>query len=122
MSTVTSADGTVIDYDRYGDGPAVIFIGGAATYRAIDEATTQTATRLAAEGFTTVDYDRRGRGRSGDSQPWALAAARAMSAPEELVHRAAAPPTAVISAATSSTSRASAHGWVSPDRPRPRRS
>jgi hypothetical protein len=47
MSTVTSSDGTVIDYDRYGDGPAVIFIGGAATYRAIDEATTQTARRLA---------------------------------------------------------------------------
>src|SRR6266498_3660051 len=73
MSTVTSADGTVIDYDRYGDGPAVVFIGGAATYRAIDEATTQTAKRLAAEGFTTVDYDRRGRGRSGDTQLWALA-------------------------------------------------
>jgi pimeloyl-ACP methyl ester carboxylesterase len=72
MSTVTSPDGTVIDYDRYGDGPAVVFIGGAATYRAIDEATTQTARRLAAEGFTTVDYDRRGRGRSGDTQPWAL--------------------------------------------------
>jgi pimeloyl-ACP methyl ester carboxylesterase len=73
MSTVTSADGTVIDYDRYGDGPAVIFIGGAASYRAIDQATTQTARRLAAEGFTAVDYDRRGRGRSGDTQPWALA-------------------------------------------------
>ena len=73
MSTVTSPDGTVIDYDRYGDGPAVIFIGGAATYRAIDEATTQTAKRLAAEGFTAVDYDRRGRGGSGDTQPWALA-------------------------------------------------
>jgi pimeloyl-ACP methyl ester carboxylesterase len=73
MSTVTSPDGTVIDYDRYGDGPAVIFIGGTATYRAIDQATTQTARRLAAEGFTAVDYDRRGRGRSGDTQPWALA-------------------------------------------------
>jgi pimeloyl-ACP methyl ester carboxylesterase len=72
MSTVTSPDGTVIDYDRYGDGPAVIFIGGAATYRAINAATIQTAGRLAAEGFTCVDYDRRGRGRSGDTQPWAL--------------------------------------------------
>ena len=72
MSPVTSADGTVIDYDRYGDGPAVVFIGGAATYRAIDADTTQTARRLAAEGFTAVDYDRRGRGRSGDTQPWAL--------------------------------------------------
>ncbi len=72
MSTITSPDGTVIDYDRYGDGPAVIFIGGAAAYRAIDEGTTQTARRLAAEGYTAVDYDRRGRGRSGDTQPWAL--------------------------------------------------
>jgi hypothetical protein len=72
MSTVTSADGTVIDYDRYGDGPAVIFLGGAATYRAIDQATTQTAKHLAAEGFTGVDDDRRGRGRSGDTPPWGL--------------------------------------------------
>ena len=72
MSTVTSPDGTVIGYDRYGGGPAVIFIGGATAYRAIDEASTQTARRLAAEGFTAVDYDRRGRGASGDTQPWAL--------------------------------------------------
>ncbi len=62
MSTVSSADGTVIDYDRYGDGPAVVFIGGASIYRVIDESTTQAARMLAAEGFTTVDYDRRGRG------------------------------------------------------------
>ncbi len=40
MSTVTSPDSTVIDYDRYGDGPAVIFTGGAAAHRAIDEGTT----------------------------------------------------------------------------------
>ena len=72
MSTVTSPDGTVIDYDRYGDGPVAIFIGGATAYRAIDEGTTQTAKYLAAEGFTAIDYDRRGRGRSGDTQPWGL--------------------------------------------------
>jgi pimeloyl-ACP methyl ester carboxylesterase len=72
VSTVTSPDGTVIDYDRYGDGPAVIFIGGASAYRATDEGTTQTAGSLAAEGYTTVDYDRSGRGRSGGTQPWAL--------------------------------------------------
>jgi hypothetical protein len=46
MSTVTSPDGTVIDYDRYGDGPAVIFMGGAASYRAIDEATTRLGMQL----------------------------------------------------------------------------
>ncbi|MEV0971359.1 alpha/beta fold hydrolase [Microtetraspora glauca] len=72
MSTVTSQDGTVIDYDRYGDGPAVIFIGGATQYRAIDQNTRQVAQQLAAEGFTAIDYDRRGRGRSGDTAPWAL--------------------------------------------------
>jgi len=72
MSTVTSADRTVIDYDCYGEGPTVIFIGGASIYRAIDDSTTQAAKRLADEGFTTIDYDRRGRGQSGDTPPWAL--------------------------------------------------
>ena len=30
------------------------------------------AKQLAAEGFTAVDYDRRGRDRSGDTPPWSL--------------------------------------------------
>jgi pimeloyl-ACP methyl ester carboxylesterase len=72
MSTVTSPDGTRIDFDRYGGGPAIVFIGGATAYRAIDGDTTQTAEQVAAAGFTTVDYDRRGRGRSADTAPWAL--------------------------------------------------
>ncbi|MFI7534053.1 alpha/beta fold hydrolase [Streptosporangium sp. NPDC049376] len=72
MSTVISQDGTVVDYDRYGDGPAVVFVGGATQHRAIDHNTGQVARLLAAEGFTAVDYDRRGRGRSGDTAPWAL--------------------------------------------------
>jgi pimeloyl-ACP methyl ester carboxylesterase len=72
MSTVTSADGTVIDFDRYGVGPAVVFIGGAAIYRTIDAGTIQAARLIAAQGFTAVDYDRRGRGGSGDTPPWSL--------------------------------------------------
>jgi len=72
MSTVTSADGTRIDYDVYGSGPTVILVGGASQHRAIDPRSTEIAMQLAAEGFTTVDYDRRGRGRSGDTQPWSL--------------------------------------------------
>jgi pimeloyl-ACP methyl ester carboxylesterase len=72
MSTVTSADGTLIDYDAYGSGPPVILIGGASQYRAIDSRTTEIAKHLAEEGFTAVDYDRRGRGRSGDTPPWSL--------------------------------------------------
>lgn len=72
MSTVVSKDGTVIDYERYGTGPAVIFIGGATQYRAIDQRTTTAAQQLAALGCAAVDYDRRGRGGSGDTAPWAL--------------------------------------------------
>jgi len=72
MSTVTSADGTVIEYDRAGHGPAVIFIGGAVEYRALDQSTPQVARQLADEGYTTVVYDRRGRGGSGDTLPWTL--------------------------------------------------
>ncbi|SHF63077.1 alpha/beta fold hydrolase [Streptoalloteichus hindustanus] len=72
MSTVTSADGTTIDYDRDGQGPAVVFVGGATQYRALDEDTSKAAHQLAAEGFTTVVYDRRGRGRSDDTAPWSL--------------------------------------------------
>jgi pimeloyl-ACP methyl ester carboxylesterase len=72
MSTVRSHDGTVIDYERYGDGPTVVLIGGASQYRAIDERTTQIARRLGGEGFAVVDYDRRGRGRSGNTLPWTL--------------------------------------------------
>lgn len=72
MSTVTSPDGTVIDYDSYGHGPVVIFIGGAGEYRTPDQPTTQVARQLAAEGYTTIDYDRRGRGRSEDAPRWTL--------------------------------------------------
>lgn len=72
MSSVTAADGTTIDYDAYGFGPAVILIGGASQHRAIDRRTTEIAKRLGGEGFTAVDYDRRGRGRSGDTPPWSL--------------------------------------------------
>lgn len=72
MSTVVSADGTVIDYDTYGEGPAVVLVGGMTQFRALDERTTLIARQLADKGYTVVDYDRRGRGRSGDTRPWAL--------------------------------------------------
>jgi pimeloyl-ACP methyl ester carboxylesterase len=72
MSTVTSADGTTIDFERHGEGPTVVFIGGATQYRGIDPSTTEVARRLGAEGFTAVVYDRRGRGGSGDTPPWSL--------------------------------------------------
>lgn len=71
--TVTSADGTRIGYDRFGDGPAVILVAGATKFRAFDPETSQVARLLADQGFTTVVYDRRGRGESTDTAPYAVA-------------------------------------------------
>ena|SRR5436190_15566577 len=70
MNQVMSKDGTVIAFDRSGNGPAVILVGGAFQYRAIDPPTVQLAERLASH-FTVFHYDRRGRGDSGDTQPYA---------------------------------------------------
>ena len=52
--------------------PAVVLVGGAVQHRAIDPRTTEAARLLAAAGWTAIDFDRRGRGRSGDTKPWAL--------------------------------------------------
>jgi pimeloyl-ACP methyl ester carboxylesterase len=69
MNQVLSKDGTTIAFDQSGQGPALILVGGAFQYRAIDPRTAQLATLLA-EQFTVFHYDRRGRGDSGDTQPY----------------------------------------------------
>jgi pimeloyl-ACP methyl ester carboxylesterase len=71
MNQVISKDGTAIAFDRSGQGPTVILVGGAFQYRAIDPPTAQLAALLA-EHFTVFHYDRRGRGESGDTQPYAV--------------------------------------------------
>ena len=71
MNQVRSKDGTTIAFDRSGQGPAVILVGGAFQYRAIDPPTAQLAALLA-EQFTVLRYDRRGRGDSGDTPPYAM--------------------------------------------------
>ncbi|MDJ0333852.1 alpha/beta hydrolase [Salinibacterium sp. G-O1] len=60
----TSADGTRIAFDRLGDGPAVIMVAAAMQFRAFDPATVALSAALADEGFTVINYDRRGRGES----------------------------------------------------------
>lgn len=70
---VTSADGTRIAYDRFGEGPAVVLVAGATKSRASDPAATELAQAVAANGFTAVVYDRRGRGESTDTLPYAVA-------------------------------------------------
>jgi pimeloyl-ACP methyl ester carboxylesterase len=72
MKTVTSKDGTTIAFDQVGKGPAVIFVDGALQYRAFDQGMTPLADLLA-QHFTVFHYDRRGRGDSTDTQPYAVA-------------------------------------------------
>jgi pimeloyl-ACP methyl ester carboxylesterase len=72
MKTVTSKDGTRIAYDLYGQGPAAVMVDGATATRAFG-GSTELAKRLAKAGFTTYAYDRRTRGESGDTQPYAVA-------------------------------------------------
>jgi pimeloyl-ACP methyl ester carboxylesterase len=72
MNTVTSKDGTRIAYDVYGQGPAIILVDGATATRAFG-GSSDLAQRLARDGFTTYAYDRRTRGESGDTQPYAVA-------------------------------------------------
>lgn len=68
MMTAVSADGTALAYDRFGDGPPVIMAAGAFNTRS----TTEPLARALAKQFTVLSYDRRGRGGSGDTAPYAV--------------------------------------------------
>src|SRR6185503_3880700 len=68
MHTVTSKDGTRIGYDRLGSGPALILISAGP----VDRTATAPLAELLAARFTVINYDRRGRGDSGDSTDYAL--------------------------------------------------
>jgi pimeloyl-ACP methyl ester carboxylesterase len=70
MYTVTSNDGTRIAFDQLGEGAPVILVGGAFSYRMFPKLVE--LTELLAERFTVVNYDRRGRGDSGDTAPYAV--------------------------------------------------
>ncbi len=70
MSKVTSKDGTTIGYDKKGSGPAVIMVDGAIGYRAMGFG--NQLQDLLAKHFTVYAYDRRGRGESSNSKPFAV--------------------------------------------------
>src|SRR2546421_2212227 len=65
---VRSKDGTAIAFDQSGDGPSIILVGGAMSTRS---ASAPLAVLLAPR-FTVFAYDRRGRGDSGDTAPYAV--------------------------------------------------
>jgi pimeloyl-ACP methyl ester carboxylesterase len=70
MPIVTSKDGTGIAYTRTGTGPALIVVFGATQFRAFDPSAAVLADLLA-PSFTVITYDRRGRGESGNTLPFA---------------------------------------------------
>ncbi len=65
---VTSRDGTTIAFDRSGDGPPVILVCGGSVDRMSNAGL---AAQLASD-FTAFNYDRRGRGDSGDTLPYGV--------------------------------------------------
>lgn len=73
MSTVTSKDGTTIAFDKAGQGPALVLVGGMFEQRVYDSETAKLAAfPLLAQHFTVIHYDRRGRGESTDTLPFAV--------------------------------------------------
>lgn len=68
VETVQSKDGTTIAYERQGKGPMLILVSGALSDRRSGSA----LAGMLAEHFTVINYDRRGRGDSGDTQPYAV--------------------------------------------------
>ncbi len=71
MRKVHSKDGTTIAFDQSGKGSPIILVGGAFQHRSIDPRTAQLAALLAPH-FTVFHYDRRGRGDSSDTAPYAV--------------------------------------------------
>src|SRR5882672_11756454 len=70
VGRVLSKDGTAIAFDRIGNGPPVILVDGALCYRGIGQS--GQLAELLAQHFTVFTYDRRGRGSSGDTAPYAV--------------------------------------------------
>jgi hypothetical protein len=68
METLHSSDGTEIAFDRPGRGRPIVLVCGASTDRRVH---IPLAERLAAN-YTVFNYDRRGRGDSGDTLPYAV--------------------------------------------------
>ena len=67
MNTVTSKDGTTIAFDQSGQGAPVILVSGGS----VDRSSNAPLAALLAQDFTVFNYDRRGRGPSGDTLPYA---------------------------------------------------
>ena len=70
MPSTRSPDGTTIGYSTVGEGPPVVLVDPAGGFRGFG-LLTPLADQLAS-AFTAFTYDRRGRGESGDTLPYAV--------------------------------------------------
>jgi pimeloyl-ACP methyl ester carboxylesterase len=68
MEKVVSKDGTELAYDVVGSGPGLVLVAGAFTARS----SVGEYVEALSSAFTVVNYDRRGRGDSGDTAPYAV--------------------------------------------------
>ena len=68
METTTSKDGTKIAFDRLGEGPPVVLVTGGS----VDRSSNAPLAAELADRFTVFNFDRRGRGDSGDTPPYAV--------------------------------------------------
>ena len=66
--TVASKDGTAIAFEKSGKGPAVVLVAGALSDRSVNAP----LAKLLSARYTVFNYDRRGKGASGDTQPYAV--------------------------------------------------
>ena len=71
MGTVRSKDGTTIAFDAWGDGQPLIMVDGATSYRGVNQMNAEVG-QLLREEFRVYAYDRRGRGESTDTAPYAV--------------------------------------------------
>src|SRR3712207_8657845 len=70
LHSVRSADGTTIAFERTGSGPPLVLVDAAGHFRGLSSFSG--LVDLLARDFTVVHYDRRGRGDSGDTPPYAV--------------------------------------------------
>lgn len=70
MPQIVSKDGTKIAYEQIGQGPAVVLVDGALAYRGNFGLVPLAA--AFSQNFTAYTYDRRGRGESTDTKPYAV--------------------------------------------------
>lgn len=68
METTTSKDGTTLGFDRMGSGPPVVLVCGGS----VDRMSNAGLAQVLAPDFEVLNYDRRGRGDSTDTLPYAI--------------------------------------------------